>query len=51
MKIRERITELLEKQMQTPIPCLTPAKFAYCTDNAAMIGAAGLVMEESMISS
>ncbi len=44
VRIRERISQLLEKNSQTSIPFLTPAKFVYCTDNAAMIGAAGLVM-------
>ncbi len=49
LRIRERVTELLEKTQQTPIPLLTPAKFVYCTDNAAMIGTAGLLMRNEVL--
>lgn len=46
-RVRERVSEVLVKNYQTPIPWWTPAKMVYCTDNAAMIGATGLVMWKS----
>ncbi len=45
VRLRGWISDLLEKKFQTSIPFLTPAQFVYCTDNAAMIWAAGLVMK------
>ncbi len=47
-RVRERVAELLAKNYQTPIPWWTPAKMVYCTDNAAMIGTAGLLMKNEI---
>lgn len=44
-RLRVVLQQHLEKNNKTHIPCLLPTQFVYCTDNAAMIGACGLVMQ------
>lgn len=44
-RLRTVVQEHLEKEGETAIPILFPQQFVYCTDNAAMIGACGILLD------